>query len=179
MKTSLPVATPAIRGVSRLSALVLCAGAALAGCAGFGPEHAPLASSTASTLGLADAGSAPLAPRWWTSLNDPRLNQLVEQALQGSPTLAVARARLERASTLARISRAAASPQPASTAPQSENTSMAPRSFATGPASEAPSAVAMDPRSRGTRSPESGEIDPRRSVANISTSVPSDEGSRL
>ena len=111
MKTSLSFAARAVPGTRRVLPLALCAAALLAGCAGFGPEHPPLASTTAAALGLADANSTPAAPRWWTSLNDPRLSQLVEQALQGNPTLAVARARLDRASNLAEASRAAASPQ--------------------------------------------------------------------
>ena len=83
----------------------------LAGCAAFGPEHPPMPSTTASALGLTGANSMQVAPRWWTSLNDPRLNQLVDLALLGSPNLAVARARLDRASALAEISRASARPQ--------------------------------------------------------------------
>ena len=90
---------------------VLCATALLAGCANFGPERAQLASTAPSALGLADATSMLVAPRWWASLNDARLNQLVDQALLGSPGLAVARARLDRAGALANISRASASVQ--------------------------------------------------------------------
>ena len=87
---------------------VLSSAVSLAGCASFGPEHPPLASTTATALGLTDANSMPVALRWWTSLNDLRLNQLVDQALLGSPSLAVARARLDRAGALADISRASA-----------------------------------------------------------------------
>ena len=85
--------------------------ALLAACAGLGPNHTPLASTTPAALGLNDANSMPLAPRWWSGLNDPRLDQLVDQALQGSPTLAMARARLDRAGALAETSRASAGPQ--------------------------------------------------------------------
>ncbi len=111
MKTAFPSAL-ASTPVSRVVVLtVLSAAALLTACANFGPDHVPLASSTPAALGLNDANSIPVAPRWWASLSDPRLDQLVDQALQGSPTLAVARARLDRAGSLAEISRASAAPQ--------------------------------------------------------------------
>ena len=99
-------------GLPRRIALlnVMCA-ALLAGCAGFGPGYTPLASTTPAALGLNDGHSIPLAPRWWSSFNDARLDRLVDQALQGSATLAVARARLDRAGALAEVSRANAGPQ--------------------------------------------------------------------
>jgi NodT family efflux transporter outer membrane factor (OMF) lipoprotein len=110
MKTVIPFA-PVARLPRRITLLTMMSAALLAGCAGFGPDHAPLASTTPAALGLNDAISIPVAPRWWSSLNDPRLDQLVDLTLQGSPTLAVARARLERAGALAEISRANAGPQ--------------------------------------------------------------------
>ena len=81
----------------------LCATLLLAGCAARGPDHTPLASITPAALGLSDAESAPVASRWWTTLGDERLNQLIEQALLGSPTLALARARMARAIALAEL----------------------------------------------------------------------------
>ena len=101
-----------IRRMRRMPLLVLVPVAAmLAACANPGPTHTVAASTTASALGLADAGSAAPAPRWWQALADARLDQLVDQALQGSPGLAVARARVERASALAQVSRAGTSLQ--------------------------------------------------------------------
>ena len=110
MRSVLPLAP--VFAVSRcIARLTVLSAALLAGCAGFGPNHTPLASTTPAALGLNDANSIALAPRWWSSLNAPQLDQLVDQALQGSPTLAVARARLSRAGAQAEISRANAGPQ--------------------------------------------------------------------
>ena len=85
----------------------------VAGCANFGPEHPPLARTVPAALGLGlDVPSSALAsPRWWTALGDSRLDPLVDQALKGNPNLAVVRARLDRAASLAEVSRAAARPQ--------------------------------------------------------------------
>ncbi len=83
----------------------------LVGCASPGPQHTRAAASTAASLGLADGASMPVAARWWSSLGDARLDQLVEQALRGSPDLALARARLQRAAALEQFSRSAAGPQ--------------------------------------------------------------------
>ncbi len=110
MKPDFPFA-PVAGLPRRIILLAAMSMALLAGCAGFGPDHTPLASTLPAALGLNDANSMPVAPRWWSSLNDPRLDQLVDLALQGSPTLSVARARLARAGTLAEISRANAGPQ--------------------------------------------------------------------
>lgn len=48
---------------------------------------------------------------WWHGFGDPALNKLVAQALQGSPDLKLAQARVERATAVADISRAADGPQ--------------------------------------------------------------------
>ena len=112
MKPALPFALFVKETSLRASLLaILAASLLVAGCAGFGADHVPLASTTPVAVGLADAATAAVTPRWWTTLNDARLTQLVEQALTGSPSLAVARARLDRAGSLADISRAGARPQ--------------------------------------------------------------------
>ena len=107
-----PESRPVLSALARLAGLLAVAAAALlAACANPGPDHAALASTTPAAVGLGDAGSMPPSARWWTTLGDLRLDQLVDSALQGSPGLAVARARLERAGALAEISRASARPQ--------------------------------------------------------------------
>lgn len=95
----------------RVAALGSLSVAFMAGCAGFGPNHPQLATTTPMALDLNKAGTTAVVPRWWTSLNDPQLDRLMDQALQGNPTLAVARSRLDRAGALADISRATAGPQ--------------------------------------------------------------------
>ena len=95
----------------------LCALAAacllVAGCASPGLAHLPLSATPAAALGLVDAASAPAASQWWTALGDSQLNTLIGQALQGSPSLAVGRARLARAQALADATRTASQPHAA------------------------------------------------------------------
>lgn len=111
MKPALPFASVRAWTPGGVLLSALLAAGLLAGCAGFGPDHPPLASTTPAALGLQDANSAPVASRWWSTLNDQKLNRLVDQALLGSPSLAVARARLDRAGALAEVSRAGDRPQ--------------------------------------------------------------------
>ena len=96
-------------------ALVASALAALlGGCAAVGPDYAgppPVAADAAQAPRFArdttpTAPVAPVAAAWWRSLDDAALDDLVEQALRGSPTLHAAEARL-------RASRASLSAQEA------------------------------------------------------------------
>ena len=50
------------------------------------------------------------AEDWWTGYGDPQLTSLIEISLQGAPTIAVAQARLRRASALVELAGAAQSP---------------------------------------------------------------------
>ena len=50
-------------------------------------------------------------PRWWTQLRDPVLNRLVGQALQNSPNIKIAIARIEQMRAALGVSDAAAKPQ--------------------------------------------------------------------
>ncbi|WP_225206553.1 efflux transporter outer membrane subunit [Novosphingobium huizhouense] len=95
--------------------------ASLGGCASvpqLGPRPAPLAAE-AVTRGL-DAGAAADAsfPRadWWTDFADPQLASLVEEALRGSPSLAIADARMRRAAGYAQAAGAALLPTAAASA---------------------------------------------------------------
>ena len=96
-----------------VSALALAAAILLVGCASPGAPHTPLAQTTPAAVGLnASATSDTAAPsQWWTTLGDAQLNTLIEQALQGSPSLAVSRARLEQAVALSQVREAANGPQ--------------------------------------------------------------------
>lgn len=95
----------------------------LSGCV-LGPDYVKPpavaeAAQQAPTLHRAgDAGVRLATPlnRWWQALNDPQLNQLVEQALADSPTLRAAEARLRANRALARQRRAERMPQVGATA---------------------------------------------------------------
>lgn len=88
------------------AAATLCAALALAGCASQGPAHEPLARLGAADLGLTaqsetGANTSLPAADWWKSLGDAQLDSLIAQALQGSPSLAMSRARFDKAAALA------------------------------------------------------------------------------
>ena len=95
-------------GMAALAALLA------AGCASPGPAHTPLALTSPAALGLPATGTTddalPPVQRWWTTLGDPQLDALVERALQGHPSLDVARARQARALALVEGSRSASGP---------------------------------------------------------------------
>jgi NodT family efflux transporter outer membrane factor (OMF) lipoprotein len=96
-----------------VSVIAIAGALALTGCASPGAPHTPLAQSTASDVGLpmAPSGDAAVATAWWTALGDPQLNALIDRALQGSPSLAVGRARLQQAVALSQVREAANGPQ--------------------------------------------------------------------
>ena len=92
--------------------LALCA-AALCGCApALGPKP-----SLSQPAGYATAQSfaAPAAEwpddAWWRAYGDPQLDALEAEALQGSPSLKVAQARVREATASAEVARAALLPQ--------------------------------------------------------------------
>jgi NodT family efflux transporter outer membrane factor (OMF) lipoprotein len=89
-----------------------------AGCAspdGLAPLTRPKPSRELNaTRMLADARlseAAWPAPVWWTALGDPQLDRLEADALAGSPTLALARARLEKAVALSGAAASALRPR--------------------------------------------------------------------
>lgn len=63
--------------------------------------------SAAARTAAADWPSAD----WWTAFGDPQLDRLVSEGLAGSPSLAVARARVEKAAALAGVARSALLPR--------------------------------------------------------------------
>jgi NodT family efflux transporter outer membrane factor (OMF) lipoprotein len=90
----------------------------LSGCAstaGIATRAQPIeANGLAANNTLSDAKLSPAAwPRsdWWKQLNDPQLDQLIDEALIGSPTLRVAESRARKALALAQGSNAALYPQ--------------------------------------------------------------------
>ncbi|MFT3757052.1 MAG: efflux transporter outer membrane subunit [Pseudoxanthomonas sp.] len=90
---------------------------ALAGCAstgGLAPATTPRAADSHETArSLAGAPLSEAAfPRqdWWTTLGDPQLDALIGEALQGTPSLAAADARLRKAQAQAGLADAARKP---------------------------------------------------------------------
>ncbi len=92
-------------------AMALGLSCALMGCAMPGQRAAPLASLQATQVGLDNAQSPVVSDAWWRSWNDPELNSLIEQTLQGSPTVADAQARVRRMRALSGVVDAATLPQ--------------------------------------------------------------------
>ncbi|MFL6694673.1 MAG: efflux transporter outer membrane subunit, partial [Ramlibacter sp.] len=96
----------------RLSAVL--AAAVLAGCASFSGIESQSTLRTAQDVGVPQADGtavAQLSPAWWKEFGDPQLDKLVDQALQGSPNLRIAQARLERAESVRELARSATQPQ--------------------------------------------------------------------
>lgn len=78
--------------------LTLVATAALAACTTLGPNYqAPAANAPAAYRAASPTAGAELQRDWWLMFGDAQLSALEAQALQASPTLAAAAARIERA----------------------------------------------------------------------------------
>lgn len=109
MSQPTPISTrAAVAAHFAVSAMALAAALFLVGCASPGAAHAPLAQTTPAALGLNASVTESTAPsQWWTTLGDAQLNALIDKALQGSPSLAVSRARLEQAVALSQVREAA------------------------------------------------------------------------
>lgn len=100
---------------NRATWLMIFTAGLLAGCAtppNLGPqkELAQDAQFESSRSLAGNTGAAWPADRWWTSYNDAQLNGLIDEALSGSPSLAGALARVQRAQALAQQAGAALSP---------------------------------------------------------------------
>ncbi|MBL0926250.1 MAG: efflux transporter outer membrane subunit [Phycisphaerales bacterium] len=74
--------------------------AVFAGCT-VGPNYAPpmpeVPASWQQTLAGGPSSASAEAARWWTTLNDPKLNELIDRAVAGNLDLRAARARLREA----------------------------------------------------------------------------------
>lgn len=86
---------------------------AIAGCATVGPVYTPPEVSTPKRWnadlpkGVTEESTDPrILARWWTTLNDPVLNSLMERAVHGSLTLKEARARVREARARRGVSQA-------------------------------------------------------------------------
>ncbi len=105
---------PLVQRSFRRGALAAAALSLLTACANPGAPHKPLDVTSPQALGLVDP---PLQTeriaqtRWWTALGDAQLDALVDGALEGQPSLLVARARAAQAAALADARRAANGPQ--------------------------------------------------------------------
>ena len=97
-------------GIKTASSIALAA-LALAGCATTPrPSEPPLAVPAA--FKTPSPGAATIQPDgWWTRFGDPTLDRLVAQAEQGSPSVATALLRVERAASLAGIEASALLPE--------------------------------------------------------------------
>lgn len=99
---------------ARALVLSLVATTALTACASQPNLGAPAGALTPDRLATAQSFTAPAAAwpadDWWRAYNDAQLNQLIDTALAGSPTMAQAKARLDKASAQAGVARAALLP---------------------------------------------------------------------
>lgn len=93
----------------KVSALVMAI--ALTGCAQMGPATLPLNSLDTAALQLPAGETAPLSEAWWQHLGDNQLDALIDQALQQSPSLALAQSRLLLAEAQLGASRSALGPR--------------------------------------------------------------------
>ncbi len=88
--------------------------AGLTGCASVGPDYVPPAGAAPPTWNHYAATSQPATTaqatgdlsQWWRGLNDPLLTQLIAEALQASPDLRSAQARLREARARRGVARA-------------------------------------------------------------------------
>jgi NodT family efflux transporter outer membrane factor (OMF) lipoprotein len=95
--------------------LCLAMSLALAGCAGLPARHELVVPKPVSEYAAARSFDAAArewpAETWWKAYGDPQLDALIAEALEGSPTLASAEARLQRARAVAEVTGAALKPQ--------------------------------------------------------------------
>lgn len=84
---------------------------ALSGCALMEPSAPPAAQLDGAKLGLAAQAMAWPDAQWWSRYGDAQLNQLVQEALAGNPTLTAAQARLAQANAAVGRARAPLMPR--------------------------------------------------------------------
>ncbi|MDB5928296.1 MAG: efflux system, outer rane lipoprotein NodT family, partial [Polaromonas sp.] len=108
-RASLRMALVSLAGLA--AAAVIATG--LGGCAdmsGIAASQASLRDAPSLGLGAA-ANQAPVAGEWWRDFGDETLNGLVAKALETSPNLKLAQARLARAQAVTEVATAATRPQ--------------------------------------------------------------------
>lgn len=87
-------------GKSPASRGAICACVLASGCATH--DKAPSEPPVQVPETFSHAGTSPLPDRWWTELDDPRLNELVQEGLTANFNLRVARERLKEARAVTR-----------------------------------------------------------------------------
>ena len=101
----MPVPPPPAPGAARRTGLLaVVAGLALAACATLPPasaERVAKAPASYATASLAGPAADWPGDRWWSAYGDAQLDQLIAEALAGSPNLAAAEARVRRAEAAA------------------------------------------------------------------------------
>lgn len=116
-----------LTGLTTLSAIAAAAAMLmLSGCTTVGPDYADPPAVAAEALAQGrfarddgvhdDAAASPLRSRWWSALNDPVLDALIDEALSQSPTLQAAEARLRAARAALGAQEAADRPKGSATA---------------------------------------------------------------
>ena len=107
--------SPVKKGVVALAVLTISL--TIAGCAntgGIAPESRgldPSALDAGAAIRAANADAKWPAAEWWRAYNDPQLDAWIAAAQTGNPTLAVARARVREAQSMAGVAASALSPQ--------------------------------------------------------------------
>lgn len=95
--------------MKRIYPLLLAA--LLSGCAAIDTQPLPLSQVEGAALGLQSSQISWPEDQWWLRYHDPQLNQVIEQALQQSPSLQIVEARLRKAQALVGNARAVQLPQ--------------------------------------------------------------------
>lgn len=107
--------SPVPKGVAAAAVLTILL--TIAGCAntgGIAPQASgiePSSLDAGNAIRAANADAQWPAADWWRAYNDPQLNEWIEAAQAGNPTLAVAQARVREAVSMAGVARSALSPQ--------------------------------------------------------------------
>jgi NodT family efflux transporter outer membrane factor (OMF) lipoprotein len=84
----------------------------LSGCASMGSQTTAAAPRSADSLGLVSSQqTTPVAAQWWHQFGDAQLDALVGKALEGSPSLGAAAARVTRAQAVVDATRGTEAPQ--------------------------------------------------------------------
>src|SRR6476646_8508034 len=104
-------------------ATVACA-IAVTACAPLSARDAQRAMKPIGQYATEQSFAAPAAQwpsaTWWTTYGDPQLGALIDEALAGAPSIAIAQARLERAQASAQITGAATQTQVSANASATE-----------------------------------------------------------
>ena len=108
----LELANPRVLSASTFALAVASAAVlVLAGCASPGHQSEPVAQRDAQALGLSAAQqTSAVDAQWWHQFGDAQLDALVAKALEGSPSLGSAQARLTRAQAVVEAARGAELP---------------------------------------------------------------------